>query len=69
MVSTQFRADTPMLYMDIDRPKSIATAFASTTSTRRCKYLGPYYVNNFNEFGRYWQVNIQADGNFRNKVE
>ena len=28
-------------------------------------YLGSYYVNNFNEFGRTWQVNIQADQSFR----
>ena len=28
-------------------------------------YLGSYYVNNFNEFGRSWQVNIQADQRFR----
>ena len=29
-------------------------------------YLGSLYVNNFNEFGRTWQVNVQADGRFRN---
>jgi multidrug efflux pump len=28
-------------------------------------YLGSFYVNNFNEFGRTWQVNIQADQRFR----
>ena len=28
-------------------------------------YLGSYYVNNFNQFGRTWQVNVQADANFR----
>ncbi len=31
--------------------------------------LGSYYVNNFNEFGRTWQVNIQADDRFRAGVE
>ena len=31
-------------------------------------YLGSYYVNNFNEFGRTWQVNIQADNRFRDRV-
>src|ERR1022692_3071113 len=31
-------------------------------------YLGSYYVNNFNEFGRTWQVNVQADQKYRNKV-
>ena len=28
-------------------------------------YLGGYYVNDFNEFGRTWQVNLQADAIFR----
>ena len=31
-------------------------------------YLGSYYVNNFNEFGRTWQVNLQADQKYRNQV-
>jgi multidrug efflux pump len=31
-------------------------------------YVGSYYVNNFNEFGRTWQVNIQADSRFRARV-
>jgi multidrug efflux pump len=31
-------------------------------------YLGSYYVNNFNEFGRIWQVNIQGDPRFRDRV-
>ena len=30
-------------------------------------YLGSFYVNNFNEFGRTWQVNIQADQSFRER--
>jgi multidrug efflux pump len=32
-------------------------------------YLGSYYVNNFNAFGRTWQVNIQADPRFRDRVQ
>src|SRR3954469_12592601 len=28
-------------------------------------YLGGYYVNDFNRFGRTWQVNIQAEAPFR----
>src|SRR5262249_48582647 len=30
--------------------------------------FGSYYVNNFNEFGRNWQVNVQADPRFRERV-
>ena len=32
-------------------------------------YLGSLYINSYNEFGRHWQVNIQLEGNFRNRVE
>src|SRR6202008_4276322 len=28
-------------------------------------YLGSYYVNDFNRFGRTWQVNVPADASFR----
>jgi len=30
----------------------------------RCSISGSFYVNNFNEFGRTWQVNVQADQRF-----
>ncbi len=32
-------------------------------------YIGGYYVNDFNRFGRTWQVNLQADAPFRLKAE
>src|SRR5437763_12961940 len=32
-------------------------------------YLGGYYVNDFNRFGRTWQVNLQADASFRLDAE
>lgn len=31
--------------------------------------FGSYDVNNFNEFGRTWQVNVQADQRFRDQVD
>ena len=30
-------------------------------------YLGSLYVNSFNEFGRHWQVTIQAEGQYRDR--
>ncbi|HEV8062191.1 MAG TPA: multidrug efflux RND transporter permease subunit, partial [Gemmataceae bacterium] len=70
MVSTQFRADTPMLYMDIDRSKVRSLGISIDDVNQALQvYLGSLYVNNFNAFGRYWQVNIQAAGNFRNEVQ
>jgi multidrug efflux pump subunit AcrB len=62
-------ADTPWLYLDIDRTKckALGLSLADIFSTLQI-YLGSYYVNNFNEFGRTWQVNIMADRNFRERA-
>ncbi len=60
------RANTPWLYLDIDRTKCMALGVpVSEVFNTLQVYLGSYYVNNFNEFGRTWQVNIQADQFFR----
>jgi len=60
------RANTPWLFLDIDRTKCevLGVSVGELFSTLQV-YLGSYYVNNFNEFGRTWQVNIQADQQFR----
>src|SRR5262249_59175265 len=31
-------------------------------------FLGSSYVNSFNEFGRHWQVTLQAEGHFRSRI-
>ncbi len=31
--------------------------------------MGSLYVNSFNQFGRHWQVTLQAEGKYRNRVE
>ncbi|HUE17255.1 MAG TPA: efflux RND transporter permease subunit, partial [Planctomycetaceae bacterium] len=69
VVPTMFRANTPQLYMDIDRTKteSLGASVADVNQMLQV-FLGSYYVNNFNEFGRFWQVNLQAAGEFRNRI-
>ena len=60
------RANTPWLYLDINRTKCMALGVPVSEVFNTLQiYLGSYYVNNFNEFGRTWQVNIQADQVFR----
>ena len=62
-------ANTPWLYLEIDRTKCMALGvLVSDVFNTLQVYVGSYYVNNFNEFGRTWQVNIQADERFRDKV-
>jgi hydrophobe/amphiphile efflux-1 (HAE1) family protein len=60
------RANTPWIYLEIDRTKCAALGVpVSEVFNTLQVYFGSYYVNNFNEFGRMWQVNIQADERFR----
>jgi multidrug efflux pump len=61
-----FRARTPQLYVNIDRTKVRTMGVALTDVFDALQaYLGSYYVNDFNRFGRTWQVNVQADARFR----
>jgi hydrophobe/amphiphile efflux-1 (HAE1) family protein len=60
------RANTPWLYLDIDRTKCMALGLQLSDVFNTLQvYFGSFYVNNFNEFGRTWQVNVQADRRFR----
>ena len=63
------RNDTPWLYLDFDRTKcaALGVTVADVFNTLQV-YVGSYYVNNFNEFGRTWQVNLQADQRFRELI-
>jgi multidrug efflux pump len=65
-----FRAGTPQLYADIDRTKVRTMGVALTDVFDALQaYLGSTYVNDFNRFGRTWQVNVQADALFRVDAE
>jgi multidrug efflux pump len=65
-----FRARTPQLYADIDREKvkKMGVQLSDVFDALQA-YLGSYYVNDFNRFGRTWQVNIQAEPRFRTDAE
>jgi multidrug efflux pump len=65
-----FRARTPQLHADIDRAKVRTMGVALTDVFDALQaYLGSSYVNDFNRFGRTWQVNVQADAPFRADAE
>ncbi len=68
-VTTQFRSNTPQLFLDVDRTKAAALGVPLNDVNQTLDmYLGSLYVNSFNEFGRHWQVTVQAEGEFRNEV-
>ncbi len=65
---TGFRADTPWLRLHIDRDaaQTKGVAIGDIVSALQV-YFGSLYVNDFNLFGRTWQVNVQADEKFRRR--
>lgn len=67
-LSTTFRARVPQLFADIDRTKAktLGIPLSSVFGTLQAS-LGSAYVNDFNRFGRTYQVNLQADSAFRQR--
>ena len=64
------RVRTPWLYLDIDRTKAAALGLTPSDIFNTLQvYLGSFYVNNYNQFGRTWQVNVQADHEYRDEVD
>jgi multidrug efflux pump subunit AcrB len=69
-VQTLWRANTPQLYIDVDRSRAAALGvniqdiFDTLSAT-----LGTFYVNDFNKYGRTWQVLMSADEQYRRKPE
>ncbi len=65
-VTTSYRSTVPQLKVDVDRAKaetlqvSIEDVFSTLSA-----YLGSSYVDQFNKFGRTFQVYVQADSQFR----
>jgi len=61
-VFSTFTATNPSLYLDIDRDKAQALGLSiSDVFTALSATLGGVYVNNFNLYGRTWQVNIEGE--------
>ena len=69
-LQTTFRSGVPQLFVDVDRTKvkSLNIPLTSVFSTLQAS-LGSSYVNDFNKFGRTWQVRVQADQKFRLRPE
>ena len=59
---TIYSAQTPQLYVDIDRTQceKLGVDMQDAFDTLQV-YMGTYYVNLFNKFGRTWQVNVSAE--------
>jgi len=63
---TNYQIDVPQLRVDLDRDnaKQLGVAVTDVFNTMQV-FLGSQYVNDFNRFGRVFQVRVQADAPFR----
>lgn len=70
MAFTLWSNNTPLIHLDIDRDQArtlgveINDIFLALQAT-----LGSLYVNDFNKFGRTWQVNIQGEAIDRTSID
>jgi multidrug efflux pump len=69
-VFTQYRAAVPQLFVDIDRAKveSLGVPIQDVFTTLQVD-MGGLFVNQFNKFGRTWQVQVQAAPRFRTSID
>ncbi|QJP15994.1 efflux RND transporter permease subunit [Starkeya sp. ORNL1] len=68
-VFTTFSANSPQIFLNIDRQKAetLNVPISSIFDTLQ-QNLGTAYVNDFNAFGRVYQVRAQADQHFRQDI-
>ena len=67
---SSFRADTPWLFIEIDRraAKTMGVSLSGLFESLQVSF-GSLYVNDFNRFGRTWQVNVQSDAQYRMELK
>lgn len=67
---TSFTVNVPQLDVDVDREKALSQGVEISTLFETMQgYLGAIYVNDFNLFGKTYQVNVQADAPYRQDIE
>jgi hydrophobic/amphiphilic exporter-1 (mainly G- bacteria), HAE1 family len=68
-VFSTYTAANPSIFLNIDREKAQALGLAMTDVFRALQAtLGGFYINNFNLFGRVWQVNLEGEAADRRDV-
>jgi HAE1 family hydrophobic/amphiphilic exporter-1 len=69
-LSTTFLSSVPQEFVDVDRDKVLKQGVNLNDVYRTIQaFMGGYFINYFNRFGRQWQVYIEAEGGDRAKAE
>jgi HAE1 family hydrophobic/amphiphilic exporter-1 len=69
-LTTTFLPSVPQRFVDVDRDKVIKQGVAINDVYRTIQtFMGGFFVNYFNRFGRQWQVYVEAEGAYRTRAE
>jgi hydrophobic/amphiphilic exporter-1 (mainly G- bacteria), HAE1 family len=69
-LSTTYLPSVPQVFVDVDRDKALKQGVSLTEVYRTMQaFMGGYFINYFNRFGRQWQVYVEAEGEYRTKAE
>ena len=69
-LSSTFLPSVPERFLDVDRDKVLKQGVVLNDVYKTIQaFMGGYFINYFNRFGRQWQVYIEAEGEARAKVE
>jgi HAE1 family hydrophobic/amphiphilic exporter-1 len=69
-VTTTFTPTVPQVFVEVDRDKVLKQGVELTDVYRTLQtFMGAYFVNYFNRFGRQWQVYVQAEGDYRTQAQ
>jgi HAE1 family hydrophobic/amphiphilic exporter-1 len=69
-LTTTFLPSVPQEFVTVDRDKVIKQGVAINDVYRTIQtFMGGFFVNYFNRFGRQWQVYVEAEGAYRTKAE
>ena len=69
-LSTTFLPSVPQKFVQVDRDKVLKQGVPLTDVYKTIQaFMGGYFINYFNRFGRQWQVYIEAEGEDRARIE
>ena len=69
-LSTTFLPSVPQQFVDVDRDKVLKLGVPLNDVYRTIQaFMGGSFINYFNRFGRQWQVYVEAEGEYRAKIE
>jgi HAE1 family hydrophobic/amphiphilic exporter-1 len=70
LAATTLLPSVPQQFVHVDRDKVLKQSVSISDVYRTIQvFMGGYFVNYFNRFGRQWQVYVEAEGDYRTRAE